>query len=463
MRPCADLSPTWALVFIYDATSHLSEAHTRSRSGSLASVLAALLCGVFVLEGDARATPSVSLVGGTREELTVTVGTAKTKYFRVVGEERLIAVAEGPVTLAVHFRALGSATGRGILRITRDNGPFSDNRYTLEHDESASTEIPGKTQNGAASVERVIQVQVPEGIHRFAFGGAKGPALAIHIYKAATVDPTLAAAAEKNVWLVASDSGVHEHSAAPAAPTNVPAATPAPAPVGLQALMASGGSDKLVKGDLAFSQKSTASDPVRVVVAARGGVAFPMVQPAHAVGVRGGLSLEGRWLPSPAELEVGVDVTRVWGIYVDTEYQEVLHTQHAPITTEFGPVPAVAGTFLRMVPLSVGVTALVPCCAPVGLRFRLGAAGAWLDDRLAFSSPNAITVDDAPARGYAYGAEGGISFDIAAGPGHISIEGRYLLLRSKLPVHGSYLGQSFTSSPSDLDQSQLLAGYRLEL
>jgi hypothetical protein len=223
------------------------------------------------------------------------------------------------------------------------------------------------------------------------------------------------------------------------------------------------GSSGTAKGDLAFSEKGNVSDPVKVVIAARGGVAFPMLQPSHAVGVRGGLSLEGRWLPSPAELEVGVDVTRVFGVYVDAEYQEVLHTQHMPVSTEFGTVQAVAGSFIRVVPLSVGVTALVPCCAPVGLRFRLGAAGAWLDDRLRFWAPNAVSTSDAPRPGYAYGAEGGISFDIAAGPGHISIEGRYLLLRSQLPVHGSYLGQSFASNPWNLDQSQLLAGYRLEL
>jgi hypothetical protein len=230
----------------------------------------------------------------------------------------------------------------------------------------------------------------------------------------------------------------------------------------LQDLMASGSSGP-TPNDLKFKEKATAADPVRFVLAARGGVAFPMIQPPHVVPVRGGLSLEGRWLPSPAELEVGVDVTRVWGVYIDTEYQEILHTQTVSIPTEFGTVQATTGTFLRMVPLSIGVTALAPCCAPVGLRFRLGAAGAWLDDRLRFDSANAVSVIDAPTPGYAYGAEGGISFDIAAGPGHISIEGRYLLLRSHLNVRGTYFNQSISSNPGDLDQSQLLAGYRLEL
>ncbi len=402
----------------------------------------------------------MSLVSGTSDSVTISSGGKDASYFRLkVDGESLLALAEGPVTLALHFRAIGSGTSRGLLRIKRDDLAFSDNRYKADRDRSASAGGAGAEGN-AVSEERVIHVPVPAGQHRLALSVLKGPSLAVRLFKASALDPALREAPERNAEGVPADLRVEE--ATPPPPQHdLPPLKPAPGTGGLESLQQKP-AEGTVGGDLHFQEQAAPPLHVGMSIAIRGGTSFPLVNPNHFQPKATAPQANGRDVSFPADLELALDLGRNFSIFAEAEYEELLWTQSESVG-EFGSVPASADSFMRLVPGMFGITALVPCCAAVGVRFRLGAAGAWVQDRPELFPTGSPGIIDRARHGWAYGGVGGISFDIAAGPGHVTIDGRYLFLRTNMRVKITDGPQVMLTNSGDLDQAQLLAGYRIEL
>lgn len=90
--------------------------------------------------------------------------------------------------------ARSEALALGVLRVVRDEGPFSDNSYELAHDPTATADSSAGLAGNATSVERTFHLQVPEGEHRYDLGPLRGAAALLRMLKSSRFDETLASA-----------------------------------------------------------------------------------------------------------------------------------------------------------------------------------------------------------------------------------------------------------------------------
>jgi hypothetical protein len=184
----------------------------------------------------------------------------------------------------------------------------------------------------------------------------------------------------------------------------------------------------------------------------------------------GGLMVQGDVLMSSGRgpaldgaLEAAWDVDRVWSFFLEGGwYQSTIDA-----TTTFPHDPDFKSfhthTVLNALPLTAGFTILASITRGVGLRFRVGGAGAAVTSTSSVASGTAALVAQEPHSAWAFGFVAGVGCEPTVGPGRVIVEARYTLLRTNLGLAAGQSGLPFNAQPGDVGGAQLLAGYRLEL
>lgn len=461
-----------------------SEADTRTHGYIAVVSIAAALLVAFV---PVAAASPVLIVAGADEPVAVRAENGKpTTYFRLAENRSLVVVAQGPVVLSVRLRALSSREARGTLRIVRDEGPFSDNPYVLARDRAASIDAAAAEEDDAASEELVLHVPVPDGEHRYALSSVRGPAVLVRLLKTARLNPALAAAPERSVAeavIETTDAGAddaeqpstaadvpvvedEETTQAPAEPERVegPNALPVVAAPPRPASMPSPAeAPKASAQELALAEESPLRrDRKQGFALSVGGGAIaligqsPLGEPA---------SEPSAWAPSelawPVVAELAFDVDPTWSVFLEGGWYGKSRTRML-VDPELGPT-AIVRSRLHVAPAVVGFTNRVALGRWMSLRFRLGAAGAWVQGEAARGEDGGVLASEPVQNELAWGGVAGAAFEVNAIVGRFWIEGRYLWLRTDLGMRAQLPAGSFDPIPGEVGGPQLLAGFRLEL
>jgi hypothetical protein len=435
----------------------------------------------------AEAPGKMSIVGGTSDVVRVQVKDKDNPddYFRTVpGGERILVVAEGPATLSLRFRAAASGRSGGTLRIVRDEGPFSDNPYDLARDMNAKVDDSAAAEGNAASVERVLHVRVEEGEHRYEIGAAKGPPLLVRVFKTSRFDPALAPAPEKNTGVAVAPTSTL--ASVPPPDPEAPALPPMPveterkppdtfpttierAPASLDPL-----SDPVVLSPTVLEkpaslEKLPEKAPPKLnpnfhkgfSVAVKGGrVGFLGFSSTPGAG-NGALKLSNRiWGWMPVALELSWNVNGKLGLFAEGGYLRGIRPHVVTAKTDAVPVQS----DYRAIPGLVGLSYFVPFGQTrFGLRFKAGVGLAYLDSR----SRPLIAGQQLPSEivqsAWGLTATGGLAAEVRVGPGRLSLEGRYLMLRTNAGIADPVPSYNVNAVPRDLGGIQCTIGYRLEL
>lgn len=197
---------------------------------SLLSVRVGLVTSALALVWSQGAVAApVAFTGGADDEIAINVGQTEGKYFRLkTDDDHLKLKAEGPIVIALRARALTAEPATGVIRILRDDGPYSDNPYKLARDANAVPDAAAKVDGNAVTTEKLIYVHVGEGQHRYSISALRGPPLALRLFKVTTADPKFDAQPEKNTLTGASPA---PETATPPAKTELPVKPVAVAPV----------------------------------------------------------------------------------------------------------------------------------------------------------------------------------------------------------------------------------------
>lgn len=391
----------------------------------------ALACLLVLAPVGARAT-GVSLVSGTGDPVQITQGDRRHQWFRLIpGEGRLSLVAEGPVVLVVRLRVLSPGTSKGILRIYRDEGPFSDNPYELARDLSVVVETGAAAELNAASDERLFHLPVPEGSYRYELAPLHGGPVVMRVTRAKTLDPALAVAPERQVSVSRPEPIPVAPVAEPMSPRRPTVQTASPqlrdrsvtvevAPV-REVLEES--DPQLLSPDLAFVQRPEAP---RVRTS---GFFLALRAGAHAFLDSGSAASDfvSRHDPRPTgSLEFGWDLSPVWSLSLDGGFLSAARSART----------------LTLVPVALAVGRFIPLGERPGLRLKLAASGAW------------VGLEDA-ASAFAVGGGASLAFEVKVGPGRIGLEARGAMLVDP--------ASNVDAAVGSLHSLSVLAGYRLEL
>lgn len=368
--------------------------------------------------------PPIGIVSGADDDVFVATGGRRARYFRVhPNGARLVVRATGPVVLSLRVRAQRPTTAIGVLRVKRSETAFSDESYELERDPSAVVDVAAGAEQNACSQEKVLHLAVPEGVHEYALGAARGAPLLLRILKTATLDQALAIAAER---LVVSEGAYAEPPPPPPPPViEIPELTVAPA----QRMVTTDAEPERPSLD-AFVQQSEASDErIGLVLALRGGAGLVTVNTE-----RGDLGASSKEPFYSGALEVAFDATPWFAPFVE-------------LTGGRGERSADAGSSL--VAGSAGLS--FASTGDVAVRARLGASLSLGREWETNSAGAPVTVKNERVTGLA-----GLGVEVKAGPGRVSVEARW-----RQELSDSLWTVRF--SPDVVSAASVLAGYRLEL
>jgi hypothetical protein len=436
----------------------------------------------------AEAPGRISIVGGASDvvHVQVTDKEREDEYFRTTpGGEHIIVRADGPATISIRFRAAATGRSSGTLRILRDDGPFSDNAYDLSRDMNAKVELAAATEGNAASTERVLHVRVDEGEHRYEIAAAKGPPLLVRVFRTSKYDPALAPAPEKNT----SAAVVHE-------PT--PAATPEAKPPGNDEVVTTVVEPEYKPRPSAFPttiERAPASadeptEPVVAPVVTEVPTALeqlpekpaPKINPNFHKGFsvnvnagrygflgfsrdagkgNGALKLSNRiWGWIPVALELSYNLNGKFGLFVEGGYYRGVRPHVVTAKTDVIPVQS----DYRVIPALGGASFFVPFgMSRFGLRFKAGVGVAYLWSRTQPQVAGTVLSTEVFQSGWALTATGGMALEMRLGPGRLSLEGRYLMLRTNAGIDDPMPKQNVNAVPHDLGGIQCTVGYRLQL
>lgn len=395
----------------------------------------AIACALLLLPLGARAAPGdVSLVAGTSDPVQITQGDRRHQWFRLIpAEGRLSLVAEGPVVLVVRVRVLSPRASKGILRIYRDEGPFSDNPYDLARDLSVVVETGAAAELNAASDERLFHLPVPPGSHTYDLAPLHGDPVVMRVTKAKALDPALAVAPERAVSVSRPEPVPVAPVVEPSSPRRPTVQTASPqlrersltvevAPVReVQEEV----DPQLLSPDLAFVQRP---EPPAV---RKSGPFLALRAGARAFLDAGSVASDfvSRHDPRPTGgLELGWDLSPAWSLSVDGGF--LSSTRATPART------------VMIVPVDLAVGYLIPLGERPGLRMKLAASGAW------------VGLENA-ASAFAVGGSAGLALEVKAGPGRVGLEARASMLVDPMADVDAAVGS--------LHSLAVLAGYRLEL
>lgn len=434
----------------------------------------------------AAAASPVLIVAGADEPVAVQPAKGKpTTYFRLSESRSLVVVAQGPVVLSVRLRALSTREARGTLRIVRDEGPFSDNPYVLARDRAVSVDAAAAEEDDAASEELVLHVPVPDGEHRYALSSVRGPPVLVRLLKTSKLNPALAAAPERSVaeaLIETAEAGDDaERSAAPAEAPEVEEEEPTQAPAEPERVEVPMALPVVV----APPRPAATPPPAETPRASAQELALAEESPLRrdrkqgfALSVGGGaVALVGQaplgdpaaepsvWAPSelawPVVAEVAFDVDPAWSVFLEGGWYGTTRTRML-VDPELGPT-AIVRSRLRVAPAVLGFTNRVALGRWMALRFRLGAAGAWVEGVASRGEDGGVLVSEPAQSDLAWGGVAGAAFEVNAIVGRFWIEGRYLWLRTDLGMRASLPAGSFDPIPGEVGGPQILAGFRLEL
>ena len=110
------------------------------------------------------------------------------------------------------------------------------------------------------------------------------------------------------------------------------------------------------------------------------------------------------------------------------------------------------------VPLLLGLAWELPLDVPLRVAPLAGGAAVYARSTASYSSDSG-TVTNSPQDAWALGFYAGVEFSLPLGPGVVTLEGRFMSVRTDLRL--STLYAPVNSTPGDLQGANLLAGYRL--
>lgn len=423
---------------------------------------------------------------GAGDPVQVTIAGKAKQFFRLTTDgDRLLVRAQGPVVLSVRLRAQDRSRSAGVFRIVRDDGPFSDDTWQLERDPEAAVDLAAGAPQNAVSVARVFHIPVPEGEHTYALGPVRGPPLLVRVLKAARFDPTLAPSPERAVAAVSPRPRVPRppRPAAPARELDREADEPPDAEEAAPR--------RRWPPDLEFApirRVAPAANPFTRELLPPARLAPSTVEPDHgpvvrkggpALALRSGLlvfttfpagasptpgeTFDGRATAAPVLLELAWDAPHTWSAFAELGLVHSSLTRDRRLSRDGAFVTESLRSTLLAVPLALGFTIHLPIGDAVGFRLRLGGIAALARSSSARAEPPQPLVEEPLQSGLALGATAGLAFEVKAGPGRLSLEGRWLLLRSDHGLPGALPPPPSGVQHGDLGGPQLLAGYRLEL
>lgn len=443
--------------------------------------------------------------------MQVTVGGRPERYFRIAPEGApLVVQAEGPVALAFKLRVLRPGKNEGAIRITRDEEAYSVASYGLDRDANARVSPDAAAEDNAATTEQVIHMNVDAGVHRYALTPVRGSTILLRVQKPAKFDAALAPGPEKRLAVDPSapekvrPEPVKEPPPTPPAerappprsvPPKEPAKEPAKEPVKDPAVARAATrtrESEAGSGPAAnrIAQPQPAPAPPVVAIAPAASVAprtqfapvfivldesesaAPSPPPPRsggwALGVRAGMhAYQGDLAAMPSRLAIPIafelarDLGSTWSLSLEGGYyQSSIETvgSSPPEFSEF-----VALTTLRAAPVSLGLTAYAALSEYAGLRVRIAGTGAWIGTHTQLAFGGGEPVDQPGSSAWGLGGTGGLAFEVATDPGHITIEGRYTYLRTDFGFEAVRSASPARVQSGDVGGAQLLAGFRLEL
>ena len=120
---------------------------------------------------------------------------------------------------------------------------------------------------------------------------------------------------------------------------------------------------------------------------------------------------------------------------------------------------------LDQVPVLLGLAWELPLEVPLKVSPLAGGAAIYTRSTASYSS-DAGALSNSPQEAWALGFYAGVEFALQLGPGSVTVEGRFLSVRTDLGLHRADLGLSkfysaVNTTPGDVQGSNLLVGYRL--
>lgn len=179
-------------------------------------------------------------------------------------------------------------------------------------------------------------------------------------------------------------------------------------------------------------------------------------------GAGGGGLLGGRAWALPVVLEADADLWPSFGFYAEAGLWQ-LGARAAVAGSDAEFAGTTADVVLSALPAgALGVAVFVPLTARLGLRLRLGAVAARVEAKTTLAVPGTKAMEQPSRSAAAWGGTAGAGVELGAGPGRVSIEARFVALRTDLGLPGALPGQPYNMQAGDAGGLQLLAGYRYE-